>query len=110
MTREEAFALLQKYNKDPFHIQHALTVEAVMKWYANELGYGDDAEYWGIVGVYALLTSEEVIRLVISLFLFKKRSWMVSLSDKKTGCAPKLGVAQTVDKPNENTLTYRTIG
>lgn len=51
MTREEAFALLQKYNKDPFHIQHALTVEAVMKWYANELGYGDDAEYWGIVGV-----------------------------------------------------------
>jgi predicted hydrolase (HD superfamily) len=47
MTREEAFALLQKYNKDPFHIQHALTVEAVMKWYANELGYGDDAEYWG---------------------------------------------------------------
>ena len=51
MTREEAFALLQKYNKDPFHIQHALTVEAVMKWYANELGYGDDAEYWGIVGL-----------------------------------------------------------
>ena len=50
MTRE-AFALLQKYNKDPFHIQHALTVEAVMKWYANELGYGDDAEYWGIVGL-----------------------------------------------------------
>ena len=51
MTREEAFTLLQKYNKDPFHIQHALTVEAVMKWYANELGYVDDAEYWGIVGL-----------------------------------------------------------
>lgn len=44
-------ALLKKYNKDPFHIQHALTVEAVMKWYANELGYGEDAEYWGIVGL-----------------------------------------------------------
>ena len=51
ITREEAFALLKKYNKDPFHIQHALTVEAVMKWDANELGYGEDAEYWGIVGL-----------------------------------------------------------
>ena len=51
ITRDEAFALLKKYNKEPFHIQHALTVEAVMKWYANELGYGEDAEYWGIVGL-----------------------------------------------------------
>lgn len=51
ITREEAFALLKKYNKNPFHIQHALTVEAVMKWYANELGYGENAEYWGIVGL-----------------------------------------------------------
>ena len=51
ITRDEAFTLLKKYNKDPFHIQHALTVEAVMKWYANELGYGEDAEYWGTVGL-----------------------------------------------------------
>lgn len=51
IAREEAFALLKKYNEDPFHIQHALTVEAVMKWYANELGYADDAEFWGIVGL-----------------------------------------------------------
>ena len=51
ISRKEAFELLKKYNKDPFHIQHALTVEAVMKWYANELGYGDDAQYWGIVGL-----------------------------------------------------------
>ena len=51
ITRNEAFELLKKYNKDSFHIQHSLTVEAVMKWYANELGYGDDAEYWGIVGL-----------------------------------------------------------
>ena len=40
ITSEEAFQLLKKYNKDPFHIQHALTVEAVMKWYARELGHG----------------------------------------------------------------------
>ena len=51
MAREQAFELLQKYNKDPFHIRHALTVEGVMKWYAKELGYEEDAEYWGIVGL-----------------------------------------------------------
>ena len=51
ISRDKAFELLKEYNKDPFHIQHALTVEAVMKWYAKELGYGDDAEYWGIVGL-----------------------------------------------------------
>ena len=51
ITRDEAFALLKKYNKDPFHIQHALTVEAVMKWYARELGYGAEEEHWGIVGL-----------------------------------------------------------
>ncbi|NLX77430.1 MAG: hydrolase [Clostridiaceae bacterium] len=51
ITREEALALLKKYNRDPFHIRHALTVEAVMKWFARELGYGDEEEYWGIVGL-----------------------------------------------------------
>lgn len=51
ITRDDAFSLLRKYNKEAFHIQHALTVEAVMKWYAQELGYGEDAEYWGIVGL-----------------------------------------------------------
>ena len=51
ISREEAFALLRKYNQDRFHIHHALTVEGVMKWFANELGYGEDAEYWGIVGL-----------------------------------------------------------
>ena len=51
MTRNEAFELLKKYNQDPFHIQHALTVEAVMKWFAGELGFAEDAEYWGTVGL-----------------------------------------------------------
>ena len=51
ITREEAYDLLKKYNKDPFHIQHALTVEAVMKWYAEELGFGADEDFWGIVGL-----------------------------------------------------------
>lgn len=51
ISREDAAALLKKYNKDPFHIQHALTMEAIMQWYAKELGYENDAEYWGIVGL-----------------------------------------------------------
>ena len=51
VTRNEALELLKKYNKDPFHIQHAFTVEAVMKWYAKELGYAEEEEYWGIVGL-----------------------------------------------------------
>ena len=51
ISREEACALLKKYNKDPFHIQHAFTVEAVMEWFARELGYGDEAGHWGIIGL-----------------------------------------------------------
>ena len=51
IAREDALALLKRYNQDPFHLQHAFTVEAVMKWYANELGYAEDAESWGIVGL-----------------------------------------------------------
>lgn len=51
LTREEALTLLKKYNKEPFHIQHGLTVEGVMRWYANELGYGDEADYWAIAGL-----------------------------------------------------------
>jgi predicted hydrolase (HD superfamily) len=51
ISREKAFELLKKYNKDSFHLQHAVTVEGVMKWFARELGYGEDEEYWGIVGL-----------------------------------------------------------
>lgn len=51
ITREEAFDLLEKYNKDPFHIQHAKTVEAVMRWFARNLGYEQEEEYWGMVGL-----------------------------------------------------------
>lgn len=50
-TREEAMALLKKYNREPFHIQHALTVEGVMRWYADELGFGDEADYWATTGL-----------------------------------------------------------
>ena len=51
LNREQAFELLKRYNHERFHLQHALTVEGVMRWYADALGYGDEADFWGIVGL-----------------------------------------------------------
>lgn len=51
ITREQAFALLSEYNSEPFHIKHALTVEGVMRYFARELGYGDEEALWGLVGL-----------------------------------------------------------
>lgn len=51
ISREEALELLKKYNKEPFHIQHALTVEGVMRWFAKELGHAEEEEFWGITGL-----------------------------------------------------------
>ena len=54
-----ALSLLQKHNKEPFHIQHGLTVEGVMRWYARELGYGEDEDFWGIAGLLHDIDFEE---------------------------------------------------
>ena len=51
ISREAALAALRKYNKELFHIQHAFTVEGVMRWYANDLGYGEEADFWATVGL-----------------------------------------------------------
>lgn len=51
MTRNEAWELLKEYNKDKFHLKHGLTVEGVMKYFAKKLGYGNETEFWGIVGL-----------------------------------------------------------
>lgn len=51
ISREAALAALKEYNKEPFHILHGLTVEGVMRWYANELGCGDEADFWATVGL-----------------------------------------------------------
>ena len=51
VTREQAMDLLKKYNQEPFHILHALTVEGVMRWYAKEYGFGDEEDFWGIAGL-----------------------------------------------------------
>ena len=55
----DALALLMEHNKEQFHIQHGLTVEGVMRWYANELGYGDEADYWATVGLLHDIDFEE---------------------------------------------------
>ncbi len=59
MEREKAWELLTKYNQDHFHLQHALTVEGVMRWYANDLGYGDQADHWATVGLLHDLDFEQ---------------------------------------------------
>ena len=59
MTREEAWALLTEFNQEPFHLQHAITVGTVMRWYAQQLGYGADADFWEIVGLLHDLDFEQ---------------------------------------------------
>ena len=59
LTREQALDLLKEYNKEPFHLRHAFTVEAVMDWYAHELGYGDQAAFWAAAGLLHDLDFEQ---------------------------------------------------
>ena len=59
ISRDKAWELFRKHNKDPFHIQHALTVEGVMKWYAADQGFPGEEEYWGIVGLLHDIDFEE---------------------------------------------------
>lgn len=59
LTREDAWKLLTKYNKDHFHLRHALTVEGIMRYFAKELGYGDEVEFWGNVGLLHDLDFEQ---------------------------------------------------
>lgn len=51
IKRETAVELLKKYNKEAFHLQHAYTCEAVMRWFAQELGYGEESDFWSLVGL-----------------------------------------------------------
>ena len=56
INREQAWSLLTQYNKDTFHLRHAITVENVMGWFAQELGYGEEQEFWSMVGLLHDLT------------------------------------------------------
>lgn len=59
LTREEAWALLTEYNKDPFHLRHALTVEGAMRYFAETLGYKEEKDFWGLVGLLHDLDFEQ---------------------------------------------------
>lgn len=59
LTRNQAWELLTNYNKDPFHLRHALTVEGIMRYFAHELGYGDQVDFWGNVGILHDLDFEQ---------------------------------------------------
>lgn len=59
LTRDDAWALLTKYNQEPFHLRHALTVEGIMRYFANELGYGNEADFWANVGLLHDLDFEQ---------------------------------------------------
>lgn len=59
LTRDEAWKLLTEYNKEFFHLKHALAVEGVMRYFAKELGYGDEEDFWGIVGLLHDLDFEQ---------------------------------------------------
>ena len=75
LTREQGLELMKKYNKEPFHILHGLTVEGTMRWFVNELGYGEDADFWAMAGLlhdidFEMLreagAEEELIRAICS--------------------------------------------
>lgn len=59
MTKQQAWELLTRYNKEDFHLQHARTVSFVMGWFARELGYGEESEFWEIVGLLHDLDFEQ---------------------------------------------------
>ena len=81
ISREAALAALKTYNKEPFHILHGLTVEGVMRWYANELGYGEDADFWATVGLLHDIDFE---------------MWPEQHCRKRTGAAEEGGVLRGV--------------
>jgi len=59
ISREEAWALLTEYNQDPFHLKHALILEDALRWYSRELGYGEEEDFWGLVGLLHDLDFEQ---------------------------------------------------
>lgn len=77
LNREEAWALLTEYNQDPFHLHHARTVEGVMRYFAQELGYGDEVDFWGIVG---LLHDLDLSAIPISTASSRRRSCASGIS------------------------------
>ena len=102
LSREQGLALLRKYNKEPFHILHGLTVEGVMEWYAEQLGYGDEKAFWGMAGLlhdidFELYPEEHCIK---SQEIMKERG----IDEKIIYATASHGYAITVDIKPEHEM------
>lgn len=59
LTYNEALDLLKEYNEGDFHLKHAYVVSDVMGWFAEKLGYGEEKEFWAVVGLLHDLDFEQ---------------------------------------------------
>lgn len=102
LTREAAWELLCEYNQDPFHLKHAVTVEGVMRYFANQLGYGEEADFWAIVGLLHDLDFEQFPdqHCIKSQEIMKKHG----LDERLIHATASHGYALTVDIKPEHTM------
>lgn len=102
LTRDEAWEFLNEYNKDHFHLKHALTVEGVMKYFAKELGYEDEADFWGIVGLLHDLDFEQFPdqHCIKEQEIMRERG----LDERLIHATASHGYALTVDVKPEHTM------
>ena len=102
MTREEAWELLTEYNQDEFHLQHAQTVENTMRYFARELGFADEEDFWGIVGLLHDLDFEKYPEehCIKSQEIMKERG----IDEKISHATASHGYAITVDIKPEHEM------
>lgn len=102
ITRDEAWELLNEYNKDHFHLKHALTVEGVMRYFARELGYNDEEDFWGIVGLLHDLDFEQFPdqHCIKEQEIMRERG----LDERLIHATASHGYALTVDVKPEHTM------
>lgn len=102
LKRDEAWELLNEYNKDRFHLKHALTVEGVMRYFAKELGYEDEADFWGIVGLLHDLDFEQFPdqHCIKEQEIMRERG----LDERLIHATASHGYALTVDVKPEHTM------
>ena len=102
MTREEAWDLLTEYNKEEFHLRHGQIVEKTMMYFADKLGYGDEKEFWGIVGLLHDLDFEQFPEqhCIKSQEIMRERG----IDEKIIHAAASHGYAITVDIEPEHEM------
>jgi predicted hydrolase (HD superfamily) len=99
INRQQAYDLLRQFNKDPFHLRHALTVEAVMKWYAKDQGFENEADFWGIVGLLHDIDFEQFPDQHCIKALQLLRGGGVSEEAIRAVCSHGYGIAEGAPEP-----------